>query len=132
MQWSPDTYMISGKNQTQHGCASSAFVSTALGTYFSGTTAPPAPRPANNNVTPTTASTAYILTRLPEPSGRSGSPNIGAIVGGAVGGFAALSMTGFGICFVRRKSKKDKNNELEALNLMLVALEEKTLEGDKF
>ena len=27
--------------------------------------------------------------------------------------------------------EKDKNNELEAQNLMLVAIEEKTLEGDK-
>ena len=27
--------------------------------------------------------------------------------------------------------EKDKNNELEAHNLMLAALEEKTLEGDK-
>ena len=105
--------MISGKNQTQHGCASSAFVSTALGTYFSSTTALPTPTPTDNEATTTTTSTADILTKLPEPSGHSGSPNnIGAIVGGAVGGFAALSVTGFGICFVRRRSKKDKNNEI--------------------
>lgn len=36
------------------------------------------------------------------------SANLGAIIGGAIGGFAALSATGFGIFFVRRKSKKDK------------------------
>lgn len=95
-------------DQTQHGCASSAFTSTAIRTYGSGTITLTAPRPADNTVTATTTSTAYILTKLPEPSGSSGSSNIGAIVGGAVGGFAALSATGFGIFFVRRKLRKDK------------------------
>jgi hypothetical protein len=98
-------------DQTQHGCASSAFISTAIRTYGSGTITLTAPRPADNTVTATTTSTAYILTKLPEPSGNSGSSNIGAIVGGAVGGFAALSATGFGIFLVRRKLKKDKSNQ---------------------
>lgn len=98
-------------DKTQHGCASSAFISTAIRTYGSGTITLTAPRPADNTVTAIITSTAYILTKLPESSGSSGGPNISAIVGGAVGGFAALSATGFGIFFVRRKLRKDRANQ---------------------
>ena len=97
-------------NQTQYGCASSAFISTAVRTHVSGTTALTAPKPADNTVTATTTSTAYIFTRLPESSRSSGSLDIGAIVGGAVGGFAALSATGFGMFFALRKLKKENTN----------------------
>lgn len=81
-----------------------------MSTYVGVKTTFTAQKPADNTVTATTSSTAYIVTRLPEPSGSSGSPNIGAIVGGAVDGFAALSATGFGIFFVGRKLRKDKAN----------------------
>lgn len=70
-----------------------------------------APNPADIRIsTYTQTQTAYIMTRLPEPSGGS-TTNLGAIIGGAVGGFAALSATGFGIFFVRRKLRKDKKRE---------------------
>jgi hypothetical protein len=54
------------------------------------------------------------MTRLPEPGDGNGGINIGAIVGGAVGGFAALSATAFGIFFVWRKLKKDKARDASA------------------
>lgn len=38
--------------------------------------------------------------------------NLGAIIGGTIGGFAALSATGFGIFFVRRKLKKNKAKQI--------------------
>ena len=53
----------------------------------------------------------YVPTIPPSTNTSTASTtlNIGAIVGGAVGGFVALSAAGFGIFFKWPKLKKDKN-----------------------
>ena len=55
--------------------------------------------------------------------------NLGAIIGGSVGGFAALSITGFGIFFVRRKIKKDKARQA-AVPVEAHVIDEKVGKGD--
>ena len=55
--------------------------------------------------------------------------NLGATVGGAVGGFAVLSITGFGIFFVRRKIKKDRARQAAALTEAHI-VDEKIGKGD--
>lgn len=55
--------------------------------------------------------------------------NLGAIVGGAIGGFAALSITGFGIFFVRRRLKKDRAKRPVTSNEAPV-MDEKVGKGD--
>lgn len=76
-----------------------------------------APHPTD--VSPTTytsTQTAYVYKSGAVPGNNSGT-NLGAIIGGAVDGFAALSATAFGLFFVRWKLKKDKNRKAASASL---------------
>ena len=138
---------------TQHGCTSSGFTLTVPRSYGPTSTGTPviitmtapaitlhttpgagtAPNPADAGFTYTTTATQtiYHLTELPNSSNGSSSANIGAIVGGAVGGFAAISATAFGIFYVRRKTRKDRERKAAAAAAAAVPVspEEKTFKG---
>ena len=138
---------------TQHGCTSSGFTLTVPRSYGPTSTGTPviitmtapaitlhttpgagtAPNPADAGFTYTTTATQtiYHLTELPNSSNGSSSANIGAIVGGAVGGFAAISATAFGIFYVRRKTRKDRERKAAAAAAAAVPVspEENTFKG---
>lgn len=107
------------QTQTQHGCTATGFTSTIPRTYTQNIAEPEDTE--KSLIVSVTIVTSVAGPTLPNPADvplstytevrywyTAPPSNLGAIVGGAVGGFAALSITAFGIFFVRRKVKKDK------------------------
>lgn len=86
-------------SMTQHGCASAAFISTALRSYAVADVKELTTTVAVTvQVTPTPSSTP---TFLPQPG--ASKPNLAAIVGGTIGGCTAISILILALLIYRRR-----------------------------
>ncbi|KAH7089122.1 hypothetical protein FB567DRAFT_523061 [Paraphoma chrysanthemicola] len=119
-------FMYSRTVMTQHGCNAFPFTATVFRSYIQtqlislGSSRTVTVQTSGGAVAPPTGiGVPYVTYTIIVPSGGSQPPflnsvasntksNIGAIVGGAVGGFVALSATCFGVFFIWRKIKKDR------------------------
>jgi hypothetical protein len=96
--------------QTQHGCAVNPYVATVLRSFTLPIVISLTQRPGDA-ITITSIITPSVQVPLPKAAGSgpsNNSTNLGAIIGGAIGGFVALSATCFGIFLIWRKLKKEK------------------------
>ncbi|KAF2733457.1 hypothetical protein EJ04DRAFT_272775 [Polyplosphaeria fusca] len=122
---------------TEHGCAASAFTISVLRTYSDGDTSfsdipsevPVSEKTVQVTVTAGESSTTTDPTDTADIQSQTASPtattttvetepkkktNIGAIVGGVVGGLVVLGALAFGIVFLILRKKKDKQNAANA------------------
>ncbi|KAJ9419481.1 hypothetical protein QL093DRAFT_2591084 [Fusarium oxysporum] len=68
-----------------------------------------------SSTTSSSSSTVSLPSSPPAPSSRSSSNKIGAIIGGAIGGFVALSLVSLAIFWFVRRSKEDGTPPAERL-----------------
>ena len=86
--------------QTQHGCTLRGFTATAQRVWFL------------TDQSQTFSSITIVVTPSPTPlSNDPDKRNLGAIIGGAVGGVAAISAIGLAIFFIQRKKRQEKAPE---------------------
>ncbi|KAF2193855.1 hypothetical protein K469DRAFT_735024 [Zopfia rhizophila CBS 207.26] len=122
---------------TEHGCAQSAFTVSVQRTY-SGQTLDPASSKSelqisyvtitptakntdatssgNDNASPATQSATGTTEPEKTSTRKKSKTNIGAIVGGAVGGLVVIGAIAFGVIFLILRSRKNKSSAANAGN----------------
>lgn len=103
--------VYSTTTMTQHGCASQAFTSTAM--RSPGHIVSSIPHILYRTATVTVLTTPSDTPTLTPISGPS-KPNLGAIVGGTIGGCTMISILVLTIILIRRRRKATRNNNVQS------------------